>query len=78
VCDLETSRIGAPYIYDISNLRVKMDGCALKQVSKFKYLGSIITEDGKNREDIMQRIRELKLRLLIKINYYFRITLVWK
>ena len=24
VCDLETSRIGAPYIYDISSLRVKM------------------------------------------------------
>jgi len=24
VCDLETSRIGAPYIYDISNLRVKL------------------------------------------------------
>jgi len=24
VCDLETSRIGAPYIYDISNLRVDM------------------------------------------------------
>ena len=23
VCDLETSRIGAPYIYDISNLRVE-------------------------------------------------------
>ena len=23
VCDLETSRIGTPYIYDISNLRVK-------------------------------------------------------
>jgi hypothetical protein len=23
VCDLETSRMGAPYIYDISNLRVK-------------------------------------------------------
>jgi len=23
VCDLETSRIGAPYVYDISNLRVK-------------------------------------------------------
>jgi hypothetical protein len=22
VCDLETSRIGAPYIFDISNLRV--------------------------------------------------------
>ena len=24
MCDLETSRIGAPYIYDISNLRVKV------------------------------------------------------
>ena len=26
VCDLETSRIGAPYIYDISNLRVNPQG----------------------------------------------------
>jgi len=25
VCDLETSRIGAPYIYDISRLRVKLN-----------------------------------------------------
>jgi len=25
VCDLETSRMGAPYIYDISHLRVKLD-----------------------------------------------------
>ena len=25
VYDLETSRIGAPYIYDISNLRVNFD-----------------------------------------------------
>jgi len=25
VCDLETSRMGAPYIYDISRLRVKRD-----------------------------------------------------
>jgi hypothetical protein len=25
VCDLETSRISAPYIYDISNLRVKKE-----------------------------------------------------
>jgi len=29
VCDLETSRIGAPYIYDISSLRVKtIEGAA--------------------------------------------------
>jgi len=27
VCDLETSRIGAPYIYDISILRVKLHSC---------------------------------------------------
>jgi len=26
VCDLETSRMGAPYIYDISRLRVKFIG----------------------------------------------------
>ena len=26
VCDLETSRMGAPYIYDISRLRVKVPG----------------------------------------------------
>ena len=25
VCDLETSRMGAPYIYDISRLRVKLN-----------------------------------------------------
>ena len=30
VYDLETSRIGAPYIYDISNLRVKVK-CSFKQ-----------------------------------------------
>jgi len=25
VCDLETSRMGAPYIYDISHLRVNIE-----------------------------------------------------
>jgi hypothetical protein len=24
VCDLETSRIGAPYVYDVSSLRVQV------------------------------------------------------
>jgi hypothetical protein len=33
VCDVETSRIGAPYIYDISNLRVK--------AQRIKWLGHI-------------------------------------
>jgi len=27
VCDLETSRMGAPYIYDISRLRVNLKIC---------------------------------------------------
>ena len=33
VCDLETSRIGAPYIYDISNPRVNI---TLKHPKKYK------------------------------------------
>jgi len=31
VCDLETSRIGTPYIYDISNLRVKCPSSNVRQ-----------------------------------------------
>jgi len=31
VCDLETSRMGAPYIYDISRLRVKMKHTVILQ-----------------------------------------------
>jgi len=27
VCDLETSRLGAPYIYDIGRLRVNIPNC---------------------------------------------------
>ena len=36
VCDLETSRIGAPYIYDISSLRVNQ--CTLKGSMEFYIL----------------------------------------
>jgi len=46
---------------DFENINIKMDDYALKQVSTFKYLDSTITEDGKNKEDIMQRIREAKV-----------------
>ena len=39
VCDLETSRIGAPYIYiyiyDISNLRVKDDQTETENVDRY-------------------------------------------
>ena len=46
VCDLETSRIGAPYIYDISSLRVNnqysTNGWALKP--NWKYRSRIFLE----------------------------------
>ena len=32
VCELETSRIGAPYIYDISSLRVNSLGIESKNI----------------------------------------------
>jgi len=41
VCDLETSRMGAPYIYDISTLRVKW---LFVNVCKCKSPISITTE----------------------------------
>jgi hypothetical protein len=31
------------------------------QVPKFKYLGSIFTEDGENKEHIIQRIKEAEV-----------------
>ena len=46
VCDLETSRMGAPYIYDISHLRVKIFSFHISRVgfcysSKCPDVGSI-------------------------------------
>ena len=38
-----------------------MDDNVLKQVPKSKYVGSIITEDGKNKKDIIQQIKEAKV-----------------
>ena len=43
------------------NINIRMDDNALKREPKFKYLGSIITEDGQNKEDIIQRIKEAKV-----------------
>jgi hypothetical protein len=34
---------------------IKIDDDALKKVPKFKYLGSIFTEHGKNTEDTIKR-----------------------
>jgi len=46
---------------DFENINIKMDDNALKQLPKCKYLGSIITEDEKNKEDIIQWIKEAKV-----------------
>jgi len=35
VCDLETSRMGAPYIYDISRLRVNNTSVHFKKIFVF-------------------------------------------
>jgi sRNA-binding regulator protein Hfq len=43
------------------NIDIKMDDEALKQVPKFRYTISIFTEDGEDKEDIMQRIEEAKV-----------------
>jgi len=40
VCDLETSRMGAPYIYDISHLRVKLG------VGKISFIPKGVRSDG--------------------------------
>jgi len=37
VCDLETSRMGAPYIYDISRLRVNFSPPSVKQGFETSY-----------------------------------------
>jgi len=46
---------------DFENINIKMDDDTLKQVTRFVYLGRIFTEDGKNKEDIIQRIKEPKV-----------------
>jgi len=37
VCDLETSRMGAPYIYDISHLRVKNKKLGMRIQIAYRY-----------------------------------------
>ena len=39
---------------DFENINIEIDDNALKQVPKFKYLGNIITEDGKNKKETEQ------------------------
>ena len=46
---------------DPENNNINMDDDPLKQVPKFKFLSGIFTEDGKNKENIIQRIKEAKV-----------------
>ena len=43
---------------DFEIINIKMDDNALKQAPKVKQLVSISTEDGENKEDTIQRIKE--------------------
>jgi hypothetical protein len=48
---------------DPENIIITVDDDALQQVTKFKYLGNIFTEEGKNKEDIIQGVKEAKVML---------------
>ena len=53
VCDLETSRIGAPYMYDIISLRVKdilelIKHCDVKEYGEWRYGACIYPQQKKN------------------------------
>ena len=46
---------------DPENINIKTDDDGLTQEPKFRYISSIFTEDGKNKEDIIERIKEAKV-----------------
>ena len=57
VCDLETSRMGAPYIHDISRLRVK--------ASRQMYLPKIWWKIGTTKLQMTARVRRNIIKFLI-------------
>ena len=50
---------------DFENINIKMDDNALKQVPKFKCPDSIFIEDGKTKEELIQRIKEVKVIFIV-------------
>ena len=46
---------------DFENINITMGDNTLKREPKFKYLFSIIREEGENKKCIMQRIKEAKV-----------------
>ena len=54
---------------------IKLNGTILKQVQKFKYLGAVITSDGKCRTEIRNRIGQAKTTCQRMRNILFNTTL---
>ena len=42
---------------EIPKVKIHLDGQEVEQVSKFVYLGELITENGKSEEEIRRRIK---------------------
>jgi hypothetical protein len=71
------------------NINIKMDDDALKQVPKFKNVGSTFREDVENKEDIIQRVKEPKImfnnkkqllcsnNLVLEIKYKLTKSCIW-
>jgi len=59
VCDLETSRMGAPYIYDISSLKVKCYSSAVTVAVGQKY--RLLSQQFVEYESVFRRSTWLRL-----------------
>jgi len=65
VCDLETSRIGAPYIYDISHLRVKK--------SNIHHYGANCVQNTSNQHELWSS-QKIKIVLIVLVLSFFIIN----
>jgi hypothetical protein len=59
VCDLETSRMGAPYIYDISRLRVKRTLVMACHCRKMRLSLPSFMKTGQKAEEMSVKIDEI-------------------
>jgi Na+/serine symporter len=80
VCDLETSRIGAPYIYNISNLRV--NACA--PIEDQSYIQTAILKNQSMRliipvsVNILLGRREYILNKQLGMEVYMKLVMIWR
>ena len=69
VCDLETSRMGAPYIYDISRLRVNTVGSLQVGVASLKMTACIKNGEACTKQYPAKDLHKpFKIRVLHLIN----------